>query len=217
MKEYKTVLFDLDGTIVDSLEGICNSIRYAVNKLGFELPEDEDLGYFVGPPLHRSFEQRFGLDREETERAVATYREHYHSKGIYECRTYEGICELIKELSASGREVYVATAKSTPYAKEVISYIGLGEHFVEVVGSHLNGERSTKAEIIGHILESYPQIEAASTIMVGDTHYDIEGANANGIDSVAVTYGPGDQGLLQEAGPSFSVDSAAGLRELLLG
>lgn len=217
MNKYKTVLFDLDGTVVDSTEGIYNSVRYAADRLGLELPDDEDLGYFVGPPLHHSFAQRFGLNREETERAVATYREHYRKKGLYQCSTYAGIDALIRELKQAGCEVYIATAKPTPFAKEVISHIGLSESFKEVIGSNLDGTRGTKGEIISHILDNNPAIEKKSTIMIGDTHYDIEGANANELDSAAVTYGPGDQGLLQKAGPSYSVDSAAKLREILLG
>lgn len=216
MKEYKTVLFDLDGTVVDTAEGIFNSIRYTAKKMGLTVPPDEELYYFMGPPLQHSFEKVFSLDSGAAERAVATYREYYREGGIYECSPFEGICELIRELAGAGRELYLATAKPTVFAEKVIGHIGLTDSFKEIVGSFLDGRRSQKAEVIGHILESYPEIVRESAIMVGDTHLDIRGANAHGLDSVAVGYGPGNMELIKEAGPSYIVDTVAELKELLM-
>lgn len=216
MKAYKTVLFDLDGTVVETAEGMFSTVRYTADRLGLELPAGEDLSYFIGPPLQDSFAKRFALDSEAAARAVKTYRERYRSKGIFEHKPYNGICDLIKGLYETGRTVYLATSKPTEFAEQIIGYIGLKSYFRDIVGSYFSGERSSKKDIIGYILESDSFLQKESTIMVGDTHFDVIGANRMGIDSVAVMYGDGKEELVREAGPSYMVETVAELRELLL-
>lgn len=194
----KHVLFDLDGTIIDSQEGIMNSVIYALEKMGYPTPEKKELFRFIGPPLATSFKEYYGMSEEDAAKAVAYYRENYRPKGVYQFSVYPGVATMLKKLSDSGRKLYLATSKPEVFAKQILELAGLDVYFTAIYGSLIPSGRDTKEEVIGYVL-SENSLDAADTVMVGDRHHDIEGAHKAGLLAIGVTYGYGSEKELNRA------------------
>ncbi len=195
---YNTVMFDLDGTIIDSAEGIMNSFAYTFERLGLPAVPREEMGVFRGPPLHYSFGTLCGLGEEGAECAVEIYREDYREKGMYEIKVYEGVEELLRGLKARVKRILLASSKYEPYALRIIENIGFSEYFDFVAGSLSGGERGTKAEVIEYAL-ACTGAEKESAVMVGDRIHDIAGARESGVDSIGVLWGYGSRAELSSA------------------
>jgi phosphoglycolate phosphatase len=188
-----TILFDLDGTLTDPFEGITRSIQHAVEKMGGQAPDTEDLRWCIGPPLWDSFKVLLGTeDKAELDRAVAYYRERYTVTGLFENSLIEGIPELLTALRKSGMVLHVCTSKPHSYAGRIVQHFGLSEFFGKVYGSELDGTRSAKAELIAHILGE-ENIASSETVMVGDRKHDLVGANANDVAGIGVLWGYGSR------------------------
>ena len=188
-----TILFDLDGTLTDPFEGITRSIRYAVERMGGQAPDTEDLRWCIGPPLWDSFKVLLATeDKVELDRAVAYYRERYTVTGLFENSLIEGIPDLLTGLRKSGMILHVCTSKPHSYAGRIVEHFGLMEFFGKVYGSELDGTRSAKAELIAHIL-SEENILPSQTVMVGDRKHDLVGANANEVAGIGVLWGYGSR------------------------
>ena len=216
MKGRRYILFDLDGTLSDSGEGIVNSISHALKHFGLE-GDPQILRTFVGPPLIDSFRQHFSLPEEQITEVIRIYRQHYHDHGFYQNALYEGIPELLADLLKAGKTLAVATTKAEVYAQRPCPYLVLTSFPKElVVGAHLDGTRSNKGEVIATVLERLGG-GTEDKVMVGDRKFDILGAKANGLDVIAVTYGFGDREEIEAHGPTLIVDSVQDLRKLLLG
>lgn len=216
---YKVVLFDLDGTLTDSREGICKSVQYALVKIGHEAPELKQLECFIGPPLKTSFREFYGIVGEEADRAVAFYRERYSDVGKYENVPYEGIAELLAVLKNRGYILAVASSKPELYVEDILKHFKLYDYFHHVVGSDMEGKRGEKEDVIEEAFRRMGLDEVSrkeQAVMVGDRHFDINGAKFFGIDSIGVTYGFAKEGELQEAGATYVVDTVAELQTLLL-
>lgn len=216
---YKVVLFDLDGTLTDSREGICKSVQYALVKTGHKAPELKELECFIGPPLKTSFREFYGIVGEEADRAVAFYRERYSDVGKYENKPYEGIGELLAVLRNAGYILAVASSKPEVYVEDILKHFGLNDYFHYVVGSDMEGKRGEKEDVIEEAFRRMGLDEESrkeQAVMVGDRHFDINGAKFFGIDSVGVTYGFAKEGELEEAGATYVVDTVAQLQALLL-
>ena len=211
---YETVLFDLDGTVIDSAEGIMNSFAYAFSRLGLPAVPRAEMGKFIGPPLLYSFETICGLSRAEAERAVEIYREYYKEKGMYEIRVYGGVGELLKKLCASGKKLVLATSKYELYAKQIIENIGLAGYFSFAAGSLAGGERGTKAEVIEYALAAVG-VEKQSAVMVGDRMHDMIGAREAGIDSIGVLFGYGTREELLSHGATHIAETAEEIFEIV--
>lgn len=213
----KFILFDLDGTLTESGEGIMNSAEYAFRALGREVPDRAELRTFVGPPLKESF-PRYGLSDEETVEAIRQFRVYFAERGWKENRLYEGVDELCGKLCDRGCALIVATSKIEVQAIRIIEYFGLKEYFTDVVGS-VDKDRSSKAEVISYILEKYKidkdMIAAGEVVMVGDRCYDVSGAAAFGIPTIGVSYGYGTREELMEAGAAAVADTVYSLAELI--
>jgi phosphoglycolate phosphatase len=214
-RPYRTIIFDLDGTLVDSKPGIHGSIRHALGCLGHELAGGDDLDWVLGPPLEvvmtRLLASR-GDDR--TALAVAHYREHYGAGGLFDARPYEGIPELLDELSSSGRTLFVGTSKYTPFARRVLERFGLSGFFAGVYGTEPNARVTPKADLIRQIL-SDRQLDAVATVMVGDREHDIIGARSNGVAAIGAVYGYGTREELLSAGAEAFCDRPVGLLDLV--
>jgi len=195
---YNTVMFDLDGTIIDSAEGIMNSFAYTFKRLGLPAVPRGEMGVFIGPPLEYSFETICGLGCEGAERAVKIYREYYREKGMYEIKVYEGAEDMLRGLKARGKRIVLATSKYEPYALRIIENIGFAGYFDFAAGSLERGERGTKADVIEYALER-TGTEKESALMVGDRIHDIAGAREAGIDSVGALWGYGSREELSGA------------------
>lgn len=215
---FDTILFDLDGTISDSGVGITRCVAYALSKFGIEVSDLTELNKFVGPPLSESFREFFGFSHTDALKAIEYYRERYSTIGIYETERYEGVCDLISELHDAGKKVALATSKPTVYASKIIEEYGISDCFDVLLGCELDGRRGEKIEVMEECLQmlGVDDERKKKTVMVGDRHYDINGAQHCGIKSIGVTYGYAQGNELEDAGADYIVDSVEGLRCLLL-
>ncbi|MBO0439963.1 HAD family hydrolase [Candidatus Enterococcus ikei] len=214
--QYKTILFDLDGTITDSSEGIINSVTYALEKMNLTLPTKNELYSFIGPPLNDSFKQLYNLDEKSTEQAVSYYREYYQVKGMYQNHVYEGILELLLTLKKADCRLYIATSKPEIYAKKILEHFHLSDYFNGIYGASLDGSRSKKGDVIRYALKEAKISSLNETIMIGDRSHDILGAKENGLASIGVLYGFGDVAELKRAGASFIAANPSDIEKIII-
>lgn len=200
------IYFDLDGTLTDPKPGIVRSIRYAMDRLKIECPDDDDLTWCIGPPLLSSFAELVGESLATV--ALEHYRERFSECGWLENAPYKGIKDTLGELSESGYRLYVATSKPHVFANRIIRHFELDEYFSTVFGSELDGTRSNKRDLLRFALAETGSPHFAAT-MVGDREHDIIGARQNGMRAVGVTYGYGSRKELEDAGADAVVASPA--------
>ncbi|MCC6704219.1 MAG: HAD hydrolase-like protein [Thermomicrobiales bacterium] len=212
---FNSVLFDLDGTLVDPRMAITHSVHYALTQFGVQDVTPDDLLAFIGPPLMESFERYFGLTGEDGIRAIGHYREHFSELGPRANIPYPDIELLLERLNDAGVLVTIATSKPTVFAEEIVIAYGFDRWVDLVVGSNLDHSRTAKAEVIAHLLDERPQIRAGSVIMVGDREHDVIGARAHGIDTVGAIWGYGSPGELQRAGALHLTNDVRELGSLL--
>ena len=202
---YRTILFDLDGTLTESGIGITRSVAYALRKHGIEETDQKKLDRFVGPPLIGAFMEFYGFSYPQAVQAVADYREYYAVKGIFENRVYDGVIPMLQKLQEAGKRCVLATSKPEHYAVQILAYFGLAPYFDVVAGATMDETRTNKAEVIAYALQ---QTGALNALMVGDREHDIHGAKANGLDSVGVLYGYGSREELEAAGATYLATTA---------
>lgn len=206
---YKVILFDLDGTLTDSGEGITKSVQYALEKIGKPEPDLEKLRVFVGPPLLEEFMEYAGIDEELANKAVEIYRERYAPLGIYENVLYPGIAEMLEGLKARGYRLGIASAKPEVFVKVVAEYFKIDSYFETMVGSDAANGRHSKTQVIEEALcRMKMEHHRESVVMVGDREHDILGAREAGVPCVAVSFGYGSKEELEAAAPLRIVDSA---------
>lgn len=210
----KTVLFDLDGTLTDSGEGIINCATLALRHFGLPIPPYEDMRTFVGPPLHDSF-VRFGVPADQTDEAIRVYRSRYIPTGMFENTPYPGIRELLEKLQAEGYTLYVATSKPEEMSVTILEKFDLARYFRRICGASIDSSRSTKDAVIAYLLESSGA--KADMVMVGDTKYDILGAKTHGIPAIGVGWGYGKVEEMVEAGAVGIAGTMEELVELIHG
>lgn len=208
----KSILFDLDGTLTDSGEGIINCALFALSHFGIPLPDRETLRVFVGPPLYESF-AKFGVPAHLADEAVRIYRSRYIPIGKFENTPYEGIRELLDKLKKDGHSLYVATSKPEGLSVEILEHFGLSDYFTLICGAATDRTRSTKDAVIAYLLEQTGK--HSEIIMVGDTIYDILGAKSHGIPAIGVSWGYGDVTAMKEAGAQAIAHSMEELYTLL--
>ena len=204
LKKYKNILFDLDGTLIDTGEGIINAVFYCVKQRGMKEIDLDTAKRFVGPPLVESFKNVFGVNDEEAKECARVFRVYYADKGKLECIPYKDVKETLVELNKRGYKLFVATSKPTVFAKEILDKFELSSYFTEIVGSNLDNTRSKKNEIIDYIIDNY-QLNRKETLMVGDKNNDIFGAKKSNLDSLGVLYGYGDQKEIEDAKPTLII------------
>ena len=193
----KAILFDLDGTLTDSGEGIINCALFALEHFGLPLPDRETMRVFVGPPLHQSF-IRFGVPEDRADEAVRVYRSRYIPIGKFENEPYPGIRELLEKLTADGHRLYVATSKPETMSVEILEHFDLAKYFTIICGATFDTSRSSKEAVIAYLLEQTGK--ASDAVMVGDTAFDVIGARAHGIPTIGVSWGYGKVEDLRSAG-----------------
>ena len=213
----KGVIFDLDGTLTDSGEGITKSVQYALSKLGIEEPDLENLRKFVGPPLIDSFENYYGFSRANAILARQIFNERYQPIGWKENTPYDGIEEVLKALQEEGKMLGIATSKPADTAERVLTYFGLREYFPVFCASPLNGIGGEKAGRIRAAIEDAKALgcEAKNVIMVGDTKFDVLGAHECSIPCVGVTWGFAVEGEFEACDTEFVVDTMDELLNVL--
>ena len=211
MKDYDIILFDLDGTLTDSAQGIHNSFLYALEQYG-AVPEDLSvLHKCVGPPLSWSFRELFGFEGDRLEGVLAAYQVYYKPRGIFENKVYEGVEELLQKLRATGKTLVVASSKKEVHVYTVLQHFGLDTYFDFIAGSDDEAGRPDKPAVIRHIIDTLPIIDLSRAVMVGDREHDVFGAAACGLDTIGVLYGYGSREELESAG---AIAVAADMEEL---
>lgn len=193
----KAILFDLDGTLTDSGEGIINCAKLALEHYGLPIPSEAELRTFVGPPLHESF-VRFGVPEEEADNAIKIYRSRYIPIGKFENHPYDGIYHVLEQLKELGHTLYVATSKPETMSVEILEHFGMAKYFDIIAGASFDRSRSSKEDVIAYLLEQCGDYE--EKIMVGDTAFDVIGAKAHGIPTVGVSWGYGKVEDMEKAG-----------------
>ncbi len=208
----KSILFDLDGTLTDSGEGIINCAKMTLERFGLPIPSPDELRTFVGPPLGDSF-MRYGVPADRVEEAIAVFRSRYLPIGKFENYPYPGIQELLETLKAQGHKLYVATSKPEVTAVEVLEHFSLAFFFDCICGATFDQSRVSKSDVIAFLLE---QIGAdTDAVMVGDTAFDVTGAAAHGIPTIGVSWGYGKVADMKKAGAAAIADTPEMLLTLL--
>lgn len=212
---YKNILFDLDGTITDSKEGIINAFEYALKNFNIEVTNRDDLEPFIGPPLAETFIKHYKFTEEQAEEAIAKYREFYKETGVFQCKLYPRIKELIKDLKKSGKRVLLATSKPEVFAKQILEMNGIKDDFYFISGATLDNTRNAKEKVIKYAIDNIEGVKLEECIMVGDRKYDIEGAKINNIKSIGVTYGFGTQEELENYGADYIAQNAEEIKKII--
>lgn len=208
----KTIIFDLDGTLTDSGEGIINCASLGLAHFGLPIPDRETMRVFVGPPLHDTF-IKFGVPDDKADEAVEVYRSRYNTVGKFENAPYPGIIPLLETLKAHGHKLLVATSKPESLSVEIMDKFSLSQYFDRICGASLDRSRTCKEDVIAYLLAENGT--AANMVMVGDTHYDVEGAAAHGIPTIGVAWGYGQVQDMVDAGATAIAYSTEDLLALL--
>ena len=211
----RAVLFDWDGTVADTRPGIFNSVRYAIGQYGIADRPDDELRYFIGPPLYDGFEHVFGVSPELANELTDTYRVYYRDKGIFECNVYDGVGDLLRELHDAGVKTAVVSSKPKEFLDRLVEHFGLAEHLDAVVGPAIDNHNSNKTVLVNQALKEL-MLLPSTVAMIGDRHFDMEGAKAAGVNAVGVLYGYGTEEELCAAGADAVCEQVADLRGFLL-
>ncbi|HEU0181045.1 HAD hydrolase-like protein [Agromyces mariniharenae] len=215
-RTWSTVLFDLDGTIVDSAADITASLAHMFSSLGLDVPSDDVLRSYVGPPLLDSLRLTAGFDDAEAWEALNVYRDHY-GEHFLRSPVFPGVAGLLERLHAAGIPIALATSKPESMARQVLDHAGLSQYFTEITGASDDEELSTKADVVREALRRLQAkgIDTSNAVMIGDRGYDTLGAAANGVPTILVEWGYGSPA---EAADTIAVvHSTDQLRNLLLG
>lgn len=207
------IFFDLDGTLVDTREGILVSMEKALEEMGVTDSNAYSAKQLIGPPLKTLFMEHFGLDEDAAQEATKVFRKFYNDSGKFCCCKYSGIEETLKCLKNEGYVLAVATSKPTVFAEDILKHLGLDKYFDQIVGSNLDNTRGKKQEVIQYLLDEY-QIKATDNVyMIGDKAQDLIGAAACNVSGIGVTYGFGTREELETQQHQAILSSPATIAE----
>lgn len=212
---YSAVLFDLDGTIVDSAPGITSSLAYTFEAMGLPVPSPAKLLEWVGPPIMDSFRDLAGFDPLTSARALAIYREHYILTGVFDAESYPGVPDVLRAIHDSGLPLSLATSKPESTARLILEHYDLANYFDEFTGASEDEVRSAKADVVDEALRRLRVrgADLSRPVMVGDRHHDVVGAAAHEVPTIFVSWGYGAPG--ETVGTVAIVDTAAELLAVL--
>lgn len=204
----KYVLFDLDGTLTDSQDGIMNAIEYALEYYGIQVKKRDSLRPFLGPPLSESMQKYCGFDRVKAVEAVEKFREYYNTRGKFENKVYPGVESMLKAVQETGCRLYVATSKPEEIAREILEHFGLAGYFDYIGGATSDDSRVKKSDVVRYVMDEAGIDRPDEAVMVGDRKHDILGAKENSLEAVGVLYGYGDRQELEAAGADYLAEQA---------
>lgn len=214
MTNFDTVIFDFDGTVADTGEGIFECIRYAIRMEGLEQPNDTEMRRFIGPPLTYSFHKQFPeIDDDCVTRLLIHYRAKYSVDGIYKFKLYDGMEELLRSLRSAGVKTAVGSSKPEVFIEHIVKNSMLSDCFDATVGTSSDTENSGKKAIITDAINRLGGSNKA--LMVGDRKFDIDGAHEAGIPCAAVLFGYGSREEFEEHNAEYIVDSCKQLEEII--
>lgn len=216
---YRTIIFDLDGTLTDPKEGITKCVQYGLQAAGISVDNPDTLTWFIGPPLIASFQKYPGMNESKLPLALQAFAERFESKGLYENRLYPDTEPLLRNLQAAGKCLALATAKPERYGAAVLEHFGIRKYFAVVSGCINDQKLTDKAEILSCALNRLGITAQTkhTVVMVGDRDNDVLAARACGIPSIGVRFGYAAPGELEQAGADYIVETMADLERLLLG
>lgn len=200
MSQFSTVLFDLDGTLTDPLEGITKAVQYALRHYGIQVEDNTTLSCFIGPPLVESFQEFYGFSPEKAAEATLVYREYFEETGIYQNKLLPGVRETLEHLRDRGLTLMVASSKPEVFVRRILDMFELSGYFAFAGGSDLEGKRLTKADVIEYVLAENGITDRSGVVMVGDRKHDVEGAAACGLPCIGLLLGYGSRSELEGAG-----------------
>jgi phosphoglycolate phosphatase len=217
---YQYIIFDLDGTLIKSEEGLFDSITYALEKSGVDPGDRKDMKRMIGPVLWESFQKFYNMSAEEADRANAYFVEAYDKEGIYNASVYEGVEQMLETLRNAGRILLVVTAKPRDMAERVLNHTGIDKYFQAVIGPARGNKKTDKGSLLKEALSFLAKtgtdhFKKEQAVMVGDRMFDIQGAVETGIRSIGVLYGYGDRQELTDAGATLLADTPADVVKLL--
>lgn len=212
---WKYLLFDLDGTLTDPMQGITRSVQYALRHFGIEVEDLAALCPFIGPPLRDSFREYYGMSAARADEAAEKYGEYFSRQGIYENRLYPEIPELLADLQARGAALVMATSKPAHLAERIARHFGFADRFSLICGGTAYGPCSTKAGVIRDALDRLSVTDPRQAVMIGDRRFDIEGAAEAGIASIGVLWGYGSRDELTAAAPDLLAADISELGRML--
>ena len=212
---FDTVLFDLDGTLTDPGEGITKSVGYALKKFDIITQDRRELYKFIGPPLKDSFMKYYGFSEEKAEQAIDYYREYFRDIGIFENEVYEGVEDMLRSLHADGKRLVLATSKPEEFAIRILDHFGLKKYFAVTAGASMDSSRSKKGDVIAYAISLCENFNKDTAVMIGDREHDIIGAKENGLKSIGVLYGYGDENELKTAGADYIVSTTEDILKLI--
>jgi phosphoglycolate phosphatase len=210
------ILLDLDGTIVDSKEGITKSVQYALREMNVFIDDLESLTKHIGPPLRDGFMEYYGFDKEKAEEATKKYRERYEDKGIYEMKLYDGMERLLTRLKQAGKYLIVATSKPEDMAVRILDIFHLSHYFDDICGATYDSSRTSKEDVIRYAMERNSIADLDRVVMIGDRKFDIIGAKAAGVKSIGVLYGFGSEEELKEAGADYIATTVDDVYDIII-
>ena len=211
----KYVLVDLDGTITDSEEGITRSIAYALDHFGIKTENLKDLRKYIGPPITWSFADA-GLPSEKVAEGIRIYRERYNREGMFEAKVYDGVPEMLKKLRDAGKVLILATSKPIGFAEKIMKHFGMDVLMDDLCGADSDTNRNTKTAVIDHILEKHNITDKSEVLMLGDTRFDVEGANISGVKTMGVLWGFGSRESLEKEGAAYIVSTPSEAAEKII-
>lgn len=212
----EAALFDFDGTLLDTSEGIFKSLRHAFAAGGRPEPDDRELRRFIGPPIRDALRRFYGCSEEETAFLITKYREHYADKGLWYARVYKGVPELLQALNTAGLRLAIASSKPVIFIELLLKKYDLYRYFTHIGGVRSDTNASGKAGIIREGLRAL-NVRPASALMVGDRKYDIDAARETGLSCLAVLYGFGSLGEFREHGAAFVAHTPEEVQKIILG
>ncbi|MGN1418455.1 MAG: HAD hydrolase-like protein [Acutalibacteraceae bacterium] len=217
MSKYDYVIFDFDGTVTDTGEGILKSLQYSFEAHGKKAPDMDELKKFIGPPIHYSFVHFYGISEDEVGSYIEKYRERYREKGIYECFIYDKMEETIKKLRKNGVKIGIASSKPIHLIYDVMDYLRITDLFDAVSGTAFDdSNHSGKKDLILDAMKKLGANDKAKVLMVGDRYFDIDGAAGAGVDSCAVLFGYGNRHEFEEHHATYIVETAPQIADIVL-
>lgn len=211
MLKYDTIIFDKDGTLLDSATGVLNSVHYALDRLGLPFPAGLEARQLVGPPLRHTYHHLLGVGLDRLDEAVNLHREYYGERGLFEAAPYAGAEDLLADLHAAGGRVCIATTKYRPLAQRMLEHFALTPYIFHAEMSDGTEMSSAKTGMLNRTLER-SGVPPGRAVMIGDTRYDAEAARDTGIPFIGVLFGYGTRAEMEAAGARHFVSNLEELR-----
>ncbi|EOT27131.1 hypothetical protein C805_01238 [Eubacterium sp. 14-2] len=211
-----TILFDLDGTLVNTEEGVSKSVRYALERYGLEEPDRATVRRFIGPLLADSFQREYDFSEEKAREADLVFRERYETIGLFECELFPGVEEALKTLKEKGYKISVASSKEEVPCRRILERLGVAQYFDLIGGARLKENIGTKIEVLNDVMKRLDIRDKEEVVLIGDSRYDARGAREAGIDCIGVSYGfEEDFEEMRKAGVKEIFDTLAEVIEYL--